>query len=168
MIKMARRLAGNALRRFATVLWNKYYRHRTADLIRHHLISEKLVFAGNGELRLGNDTHVMNALFNLSSGSIIIGDNVAFGHNVSCITGTHDYTLTNEKRQWDFPTSGRNIVIENGVWVGSNVTILAPCIIGKNAVIAAHSLVNRDVPADTVYGGVPAKLIKHITYKSAD
>jgi acetyltransferase-like isoleucine patch superfamily enzyme len=56
----------------------------------------------------------------------------------------------------------RSIHIGNNVWIGSNSTVLGGVTIGNNAVIAAGSVVTRDVPENTVVAGVPAKVIKEV------
>ena len=54
------------------------------------------------------------------------------------------------------------ITIKDNVWIGANVTILPGVTIGENAIIAAGAVVNKDVAANTIVGGVPAKYIKSI------
>ena len=54
------------------------------------------------------------------------------------------------------------VIIEDGVWIGDKVTILPGVRIGENSIIGANALVTKDVPANCVVGGVPAKLIKII------
>ena len=90
-------------------------------------------------------------------GGIIIGDGALIGHNVVLATLNHD--LDPAKRQQLHP--GR-IVIGKGVWIGANATVTAGVTVGDNAVIAAGAVVNKDVPANTVVGGVPARKIKEI------
>ena len=63
-----------------------------------------------------------------------------------------------------WPKSGRDIVIEDGVMIGSNAIVLGRIRIGQNAVVATGSLVNRDVDSDTLVAGNPAKFIRKITY----
>ncbi|MGH3788611.1 MAG: acyltransferase [Pseudonocardiaceae bacterium] len=105
---------------------------------------------------------VNNALFNASGGEITIGEYAFFGHEVAVLTGTHDITKFGRERQLTFPRSGRDVVIEEGVWVASHAMVLGPVRIGKHAVVAAGSLVLEDVAPYTVVAGRPAKVIKKI------
>jgi acetyltransferase-like isoleucine patch superfamily enzyme len=105
---------------------------------------------------------VNNALFNVSGGEITIGEYAFFGHEVAVLTGTHDITKFGRERQTTFPRSGNDVVIEEGVWVASHALVLGPVRIGKHAVVAAGSLVLKDVPPYTVVAGRPAKAIKKI------
>jgi acetyltransferase-like isoleucine patch superfamily enzyme len=105
---------------------------------------------------------INNALFNVSGGEITIGEYAFFGHEVAVLTGTHDITKFGRERQTTFPRSGRDVVIEEGVWVASHAMVLGPVRIGKHAVVAAGSLVLEDVPPYTVVAGCPAKVIKKI------
>ncbi|MHB8745820.1 MAG: acyltransferase [Gammaproteobacteria bacterium] len=105
-----------------------------------------------------------NTLFNTVSGDIYLEEYVFFGHNVCLLTGTHDITKTGRGRIEGHPTAGRDIRIHKGAWLASNVTVLGPCEIGENAVIAAGSLVIGDVPPNCIYAGTPAKFIKKIEF----
>lgn len=132
--------------------------------IKEVLLNQHLIFGDYARLKLSPKSIVNNALFNLSSGEIIVEDNVFFGHNVSLITGTHNYTKFGLERMDDYPTEGNNIVIEEGVWIASNVTVLAPCKIGKHSVVAAGAVVRSDVPSYHVVAGIPATTIKEIQH----
>jgi acetyltransferase-like isoleucine patch superfamily enzyme len=105
---------------------------------------------------------VNNALFNVSGGEITIGAYAFFGHEVAVLTGTHDITKFGRERQLTFPRSGRDVAIEEGVWVASHAMVLGPVRIGKHAVVAAGSLVLEDVAPYTVVAGRPAQVIKKI------
>ncbi|HJT02468.1 MAG TPA: acyltransferase [Pseudonocardiaceae bacterium] len=105
---------------------------------------------------------VNNALFNVSGGDITIGEYAFFGHEVAVLTGTHDITKFGRQRQTTFPRSGRDVVIDQGVWVASHSMVLGPVRIGRHAVVAAGSLVLDDVAPYTVVAGRPAKVIKKI------
>ena len=108
---------------------------------------------------------VNNALFNVSGGDITIGEYAFFGHEVAVLTGTHDITKFGRQRQTAFPRSGRDVVIEEGVWVASHAMVLGPVRIGRHAVVAAGSLVLDDVAPYTVVAGRPAKVIKKIDHQ---
>jgi acetyltransferase-like isoleucine patch superfamily enzyme len=88
-----------------------------------------------------------------------IGDDVMFGPYCKLIGGNHDYSYTKgplaENR---FPRPHRKeIVIENGAWIGANAVILTGAQIGEGSVIGAMGLVNHFIPPYTVAVGVPAK-----------
>ena len=90
-------------------------------------------------------------------GGVIIGDGCQIGHNV--VFATLNHGLPPEERQTTYPAP---IVLGRNVWVGSNATILPGMTIGDNAVVGAGAVVTKDVEANTIVGGVPAKLIKRI------
>lgn len=90
-------------------------------------------------------------------GGVAIGDGCQIGHNVVFATLNHEFVP--ERRKTTRPAP---IVLGRNVWVGSNATILQEVTIGDNAVVAAGAVVTKDVAADTVVGGVPAKFIKQI------
>ena len=113
-------------------------------------------------LHIPDSAVVNNALFNLSGGTITLGEYAFFGHDVAVLTGTHDIELFGRDRQLGFPRSGRDVVIGDGVWLASHVLVLGPVTIGDHAVVAAGSLVREDVEPYTVVAGRPAKVIKSI------
>lgn len=90
-------------------------------------------------------------------GGVTLGDGCQIGHNV--VFATLNHGLSPEERPITYPAP---IVLERNVWVGSNATILQGVTIGENAVVAAGAVVTRDVPANTIVGGVPAKFIRKI------
>lgn len=88
-------------------------------------------------------------------GGITIEDGALIGHNVVLATLNHD--LHPEHRHDLLPAP---IHIGKDVWIGANATILPGVTIGDGAVVAAGAVVSKAVPANTVVGGVPAKVIK--------
>lgn len=90
-------------------------------------------------------------------GGVTLGDGCQIGHNV--VFATLNHGLQPEDRGTTYPAP---IVLGKNVWVGSNATILQGVTIGDNAVVAAGAVVTKDVPADAIVGGVPARFIKSI------
>lgn len=107
---------------------------------------------------------VFPCFFNTNSGEITVGDYTFAGSRVSLLAGSHDMFLEGLSRRDAEIKQGCDIVIGRGVWMASGCTILGPCSIGDNAVVAAGAVVvpGTIIPADTVYAGVPAKMIRKI------
>lgn len=137
-----------------------YYVNETLSLYR--------IWGDYSRVKFGKNVQVNNAIFNTESGEIVIDDFTFFGHNVSLLTGTHDYKSKNDYRQSKVPSVGRDIHIGKGVWIASNVTIVGPCKIGDNCVIAANSLITGEIKKDSLYAGVPAKFIKEIRFDNEE
>ena len=108
-------------------------------------------------ITIGKNVFINSCCCFQDQGGIEIGDNVLIGQQVVLATLNHD--LMPEKRANMSPAP---IKIGNDVWIGAHATILAGVTIGNGAVIAAGAVVTKDVPANTVVGGVPAKIIKNI------
>lgn len=107
---------------------------------------------------------MVNTLFNTASGTIEVGDYSFTGHNVSIITATHNYKSLLEKRMKDILSTGHDIKIGKGCWIGSNSIILGSCTIGDNAAIANGSVVTKDAPTFSIVAGVSVKQIKNISH----
>jgi acetyltransferase-like isoleucine patch superfamily enzyme len=114
-------------------------------------------------LHIDETAVVNNALFNVSGGTITVGKDAFFGHDVAILTGTHDIEKFGRERQLAFPRSGRDVVIGEGVWLASHVLVFGPVTIGEHAVVAGGSLVREDVAPYTVVAGRPAKVVKTLT-----
>lgn len=142
------------IRRFA---WEEF-RLSVIEVQMHEL----RIFGCKSRLTVHPTAQLNNALINLNSGNVIIGAETFFGHEVSILTGTHNPSLTGLERRCSYPSEGYDIHIGDGVWIGSNATILGPCNIGRNAVVGAMSLVKNDIPENAIVAGIPARIIKNI------
>ena len=91
-------------------------------------------------------------------GGITIKDGCQIGHNV--VIATLNHGLSPEARGDNIPAP---VTLEHNVWVGSNATILPGVTIGENSIVAAGAVVTKDVPANTLVGGVPANFIRAIS-----
>jgi galactoside O-acetyltransferase len=116
-----------------------------------------------GSLRLlpgGIGRKIRYAYYRSKYGLLIeIGNDVLIGPNVVFRASNHNYNDKNTLIRLQGHTGGR-IVIEDDVWIASNVVILPNVRVGKGAVIAAGAVVNKDVPSYSLAGGVPAQIIK--------
>lgn len=114
-----------------------------------------------GILTIGNGTHIGdNTILDITD-NLSIGNEVAIGPNCTIYTHDHDYKQAN-KASWKGGVIKKPVVIEDGAWIGSGVTILPGVIIGGNTVVAAGSVVTKNIPSCEIWGGVPAKFIKSI------
>lgn len=93
----------------------------------------------------------------LDLGGITIEDNVLIAPKVNLLSEGHP--LLPEKRNSLVPG---HIHIKKNAWIGANATILAGVTIGENAIVASGAIVSKDVPDNTLVGGVPAKFIKKV------
>ena len=107
-------------------------------------------------IHFGQNIFVNDCCHFQDQGGIFIGDNVLIGHNT--VLATIDHDLDPQSRQNHYAP----ICIGNNVWIGSSVVITKGVTIGDNAVIAAGAVVTKDVPENTVVGGIPAKVIKRL------
>lgn len=115
-------------------------------------------------ISIGSDVFIgRGCCFQSEHGEIRIGDCVMFGPGVNIHGGNHDISagvIPMIKRTKQLGEDGL-VSIGNDVWIGANAIILAGVSIGNGAVVAAGSVVNKDVPKNSVVGGVPAKVIKY-------
>ena len=108
-------------------------------------------------ITVGEDVFINACCHFQDHGGVTLGDGCQIGHNVVFATLNHE--LLPERRNVTHPAP---IVLGKKVWVGSNATILQGVTIGDNAIVAAGAVVTKDVPANTIVGGVPARVIKRI------
>lgn len=95
-------------------------------------------------------------------GKIAIGNNVRFGMDVELICVSH---LIGDEKQRAAEDTYEPIIINDGCWICARVTILEGVDIGKGTIIAAGSLVNKDCEPNSLYAGIPARMIKKLDKK---
>ena len=106
-------------------------------------------------IELGKNVFINHDCSFLDMGGITVEDDVMIGPKVSLITENHPLDPTDRKT-----VLPKAIVVKRNAWIGAAATILPGVTIGENAVVAAGSVVSRDVPPNTVVAGVPAKVVK--------
>ncbi len=115
---------------------------------------------------VGSDVYVSGDLkisdITSRSKNVIIGDRVSIGPGVVIIT---DSSANNSNLTKVYPLISGIVKIEDDCWISAGVIILPNVKIGKCSIIAAGAVVVSDVPSFSIYGGIPAKLIKNIDDK---
>ncbi|GAB6011240.1 acyltransferase [Viscerimonas tarda] len=117
------------------------------------------------QITIGNNVNIGEDCHITAINKIEIGDNVLMGKKVTITDNAHgktEYALLSIPPQKRPLYSKGPVVIEDGVWIGDKATILAGVHIGKNTIIGSNAVVTRDIPANCVAGGIPARVIKEI------
>lgn len=114
---------------------------------------------------IGNNVHINNDVHIGCINRIEIGDNCLLAsriyisdHNHGNFTKEDLQTAPNRRPL----VSKGPVIIKNNVWIGEGVAILPNVTIGENTIIASNAVVTRDVPPNSIVGGVPAKIIKQL------
>jgi acetyltransferase-like isoleucine patch superfamily enzyme len=113
---------------------------------------------GGDGIRVGRNVFVNQNCTFYDLGGIDIADDVMIGPNVSLITSGHPLKPSERRAA----TIGKPIAIEKNVWIAAGATVIGGVTIGENSVVAAGSVVTRDVPPNSLAGGNPARVIRSI------
>jgi galactoside O-acetyltransferase len=165
-----------------TVLRRLYFKRKLKHLGQKTHFSQFVEIEKPENITFGNQTSVGSYnFFSANGGSIEVGSFVSFNRNVHmnasvggsikiddfCLIGPNVVMRTANHNYEDLQTPIRqqghitgDIHLEKNVWIGSNVVILKDVRIGEGSIIAAGSVVNKDIPPFTIAGGVPIKIIK--------
>ncbi|PZF13066.1 DapH/DapD/GlmU-related protein [Curtobacterium sp. MCLR17_034] len=121
------------------------------------VINAHVTIAGRATLSVGARTFLNEGIYLDLSDQIVIGEDCAIGHEVLFTTATHRLGKSTRR-------AGESvihpIVVGDGTWVGSRATILPGVRIGSGCVVGAGAVVTSDIPNDSIYAGVPARLIR--------
>lgn len=125
-------------------------------------IGPRSFFASSGGMIVVGDRVSFNTNVHVNAsmgGEIRFGSDCLVGPNVVLRTANHCFDRSDVPIREQGHSIG-DIVIENDVWLGANVTVLGGVTIGRGTVITAGAVVNRDIPSMVVAGGVPANVLK--------
>lgn len=105
---------------------------------------------------VGDRTFANFGLVILDVARVSIGDDVQIGPNVQLLTATHPLDAEQRRSKWE---SGKAITIGDNVWLGGGVIVCPGVTIGENTVVGAGSVVTKDLPANVLAVGSPARVI---------
>jgi chloramphenicol O-acetyltransferase type B len=131
----------------------------------------KKVLNHQGDLYIGGSTSLskntilgknpnFNGMHIFGFGKVTFGDNFHSGSGCEIITSNHNYDY-GTKIPYDNTFINKDVIIEDNVWFGNNVTVLGGVTIGEGAIIQASCLIYKDVPPFSIMGGNPGKIIKN-------
>ena len=132
---------------------------------RHLSLADGFSAVVDGHLRVGDDVFFNRDAHLSIYSSVSIGDRCRFGERLSVHDEDHNVATSGPRQVGSSAEASylvSDVVIENDVWVGANVTILRGSHIGAGAVIAAGAVVRGRIPPRTVAGGVPARVLKDL------
>ena len=151
---------------FNRLIMNPIIKHELGSCGKKSFIGRGFKIYGIQNLFLSEKVSVGEKCFVIcTKARVIIGPDVMIGPMVTIITGGHRIDLIGKKmdevlESEKLPENDVDIVLEGDNWIGANSTILKGVTIGKGAVVAAGSVVTKNVPAYSVVAGVPARIIK--------
>lgn len=108
-------------------------------------------------IHFGQRIYINKEVFMVDLGGIFIEDDVLIGPRAKLISVNHPLAPADRHK-----LELKSVTIKKNAWIGADATILPGVTVGENAVVAAGALVTKDVPANTVVAGVPAKVMKTI------
>jgi acetyltransferase-like isoleucine patch superfamily enzyme len=108
-------------------------------------------------IKLGKNVFINHACSFLDLGGITIEDDVLIGPRVNLVTENHPIDPAARKH-----LDLKPIIVKRNAWIGAGATILPGVTVGENSIVAAGAVVNKDVPDNSIVGGIPAKFIKAI------
>lgn len=158
-------LSENA-RKITMELNNKYHNQKKIRKLFFKLIDKKIdnsfrmfppFYTECGiNIKVGKNVFINACCKFQDQGGIEIGDNILIGHGVTIATLNHEFNPTKRASM-----IAQKVKINSNVWIGSNAIILPGITIGYGAIIGAGSVVTKDVPANAIVAGNPAKIIKY-------
>ncbi|MEO6000192.1 MAG: acyltransferase [Chitinophagaceae bacterium] len=120
---------------------------------------------GMGQVKIGN--HVFIGASNVIIGPVTLHDYIMTAQNVVMSGLNHGFKNVTIAYRYQ-PCTVSEIVIHEGCWIGANVVITSGVIVGEYSIVAAGSIVTKDVPSYSMVAGNPAKLIKQFNHETKE
>jgi len=124
-------------------------------------IGTNVQILGWKNLSLGDNVSIHSNCYIDANGGITIKNNVSIAHNSTVLSSNHTWDDLSCPIKYN-PLKFASVTIDDDVWIGCGVRILAGVNIGKRSIVAAGAVVNREIEHGSIMGGIPAKLIKRI------
>ncbi len=116
-----------------------------------------------GKLKIGSRTQIGSGSNIRACGGVIeLGPNCIVAQQVSIIAANHEFRAGAIYRDLPWDAERHGVTIGSNVWLGAGVTVLPGCRIGDNAIVAAGSVVTKDIPADQIWGNIPARYMRDV------
>ena len=146
-------------RRVRSLIATRVLRMRAHSMGCHVRVARIPYIASTVTVDIGSHAGV-NGITITGMGGVKVGNYFHSGTNVKIQLGSHDYDNDN-KIPYGKRYTVKNVIIDDFVWLGSDVTICGNVHIGEGAIVAIGSVVVKDVPRCAIVGGNPAKIIKY-------
>lgn len=116
-----------------------------------------------GSLHIGHRTQIGSSCnIRACGGQIEIGKNCLIAQHVSLIAANHAFQAGAIYRDLPWNSNRHGITLGDNVWLGAGVIVLPGCRIGENAIVAAGSVVTKNIPPNEIWGNIPARFMKRI------
>lgn len=176
IINMLAFIAGLLPKKLLLLIWDMTSRYSgNISVVTRYIIAKKLcntlgenVYIGKGvtikgwdKLKIGKNVSIHDYCYIDANGEIDIGDNVSIAHQSSILSFDHSWHDESTPIKYN-ETIFKKVVVSDDVWIGCGCRIMSGVYINSRSIVAAGSIVTKDVSSRTIVGGVPAKPIKNI------
>lgn len=146
---------------FAVLFRYLSFSARVSDFDKNTYIGTHVVLKNIQNMQVGENFSLHDFCYIDAIGGIRVGDNVSIAHGCSLISFNHSWDNSELPIKYN-AIDKSPIVIDSDVWIGCGVRIMPGVTIGERSIVAAGSVVVRDVPKNSIVGGVPARFIKSL------
>jgi len=116
-------------------------------------------FGAPTRLRIGSHVSIHTGCYIEAEGGVTIGNDVSIAHHTSILSSTHTWQDPHVPIR-DQPVVNQPTTIADNVWIGAGVRVLGGVTINTGAIVGAGSVVTKDVPANAIVGGIPARVLR--------
>lgn len=142
---------------------SKKYKRKHFDFVGENIVIQRgCIISHPRNMQIHDNVYIGSNCKLYTSGGLVLCEGVVLGSNITILTANHNYDSDDLiSMPYDNRNDFKKVIVEKHSWIGLNSTILPGITIGECSVIAAGSVVTRNVPSYSVVGGNPAKVIKY-------